>query len=285
METIQLEIIKKVQSIHSPFMDHVFEGITMLGEEAIAILLASFILWCLNKKQGFRLAFVLLSGLLINTSLKEVFDVKRPIGMEGVRSLRTHTATGKSFPSGHTQMVTMLFAWLSFQIKRPWFTVFSGLSILGVALSRVYLGVHWPTDVIASVFIGVIWVVLSMKFMPVIENHVVKSCILITMLSWFGAVLFYSHDYMKVLGMMTGLMVSMVVQDRYIDFEPMGTNIQKTCMFLVGILGVIVILLTLKTLLPKSIVSDTLRYGIMVFWLGAMLPAAYMRVIHKRADK
>ncbi len=77
----------------------------------------------------------------------------------------------------------------------------------------------------------------------------------------------------------------MVVQDRYIDFEPMGTNIQKTCMFLVGILGVIVILLTLKTLLPKSIVSDTLRYGIMVFWLGAMLPAAYMRVIHKRADK
>ncbi len=79
METIQLEIIKKVQSIHSPFMDHVFEGITMLGEEAIAILLASFILWCLNKKQGFRLAFVLLSGLLINTSLKEVFDVKRPL--------------------------------------------------------------------------------------------------------------------------------------------------------------------------------------------------------------
>lgn len=285
LESLQLEIIKKVQTIHSPVMDHIFEGVTMLGEEVIAILLASFILWCLSKKQGFRLAFVLLSGLLINTSLKEAFDVKRPIGMEGVRSLRTHTATGKSFPSGHTQMVTMLFTWLAFQVKRPAFTVFSVISILSVAVSRVYLGVHWPTDVIASVVIGVLWVALSLKFMPVIEDNVLKSAVLITAVSWLGAAIFYSHDYMKVLGMMTGLMVSMLVQDLYINFEPTGTRGQKSLMFLVGILGVIGILLTLKTALPKSVMSDTLRYAVMVFWIGAILPAGYMKVLDKLKSK
>lgn len=281
LETVQLEIIKKVQSFHTPWMDHFFEGITMLGEEALAILLASFILWCLNRKQGIRLAFVLLSGLLINTSLKEIFDITRPIGLDGVRSLRTHTATGKSFPSGHTQMVTMLFTWLSFQIKRPAFTALSALSVIGVAVSRVYLGVHWPTDVIASVFIGVLWVVLSKRYMPVIEDNVVKSVVLITLISWMGALVFYSDDYMKVLGMMTGLMVSILLQDLYIDFEPMGTRFEKMCMFFVGVMGVVVIVLTLKFLLPESIISDTLRYGMMVVWIGALLPAGYMKVIRK----
>jgi membrane-associated phospholipid phosphatase len=100
---MQLEIIKAIQSISNPFFDVFFQGITLFGEEGVAILVGASLLWCIQTRKGYEYAYMLLTGLLVNVTLKEIFDISQPIGLDGVRSLRVETATGKSFPSGHTQ--------------------------------------------------------------------------------------------------------------------------------------------------------------------------------------
>ena len=55
---------------------------------------------------GERLLFALIGNVALNTGVKEFFKVQRPIGVDGIESMRVSTATGYSFPSGHTQIGT-----------------------------------------------------------------------------------------------------------------------------------------------------------------------------------
>ena len=57
----------------------------------------------IDKKFGEYLAYSVLTGMTLNNGLKSLFDMPRPIGEEGIRTLREETATGQSFPSGHSQ--------------------------------------------------------------------------------------------------------------------------------------------------------------------------------------
>ncbi len=88
--------------------------------------------------------------------LKMFFDVSRP--MDGVME-----AFGKSFPSGHATVATVFFVMLMFTfddyfvgIKRHIFNFFCISSIFLIAISRVYLGVHWVSDVLGGVGLGLI---------------------------------------------------------------------------------------------------------------------------------
>ena len=99
----ELNIIRAIQSIANPFLDGLFQFITMFGEEAILIPLIAVIYWAFNKRMGEFIAYASLTSVLVNGAIKDIFKAKRPIGEPGIRSLRVETATGYSFPSGHTQ--------------------------------------------------------------------------------------------------------------------------------------------------------------------------------------
>ena len=103
---MELEILKAIQSIANPFFDTLFQGITILGEQTVIIVAIALIYWAINKRLGVFIAYSTLTNTLVNGAIKGVFNRKRPIGEPGIRSLRTHTATGYSFPSGHTQQAT-----------------------------------------------------------------------------------------------------------------------------------------------------------------------------------
>ena len=116
----ELNIIRSIQSIASPFLDGLFQLITMFGEEAILIPLIAVIYWTFNKKMGEYIAYSSLTSVLINGAVKDVFKAKRPIGEPGIRSLRVETATGYSFPSGHTQTATTFWTSLMIIFRQKW---------------------------------------------------------------------------------------------------------------------------------------------------------------------
>ena len=133
----------------------------MTGEETFYILVASIIFWCVNKKFGYKLGFALLTSTIVNNALKDIVNSPRPIGISGIRSLRIETATGQSFPSGHTQGSTTFWVSCIIQIKKKWIYIVGILVIILVGFSRMYLGVHYPIDVIGGIVIGIIWIFLS----------------------------------------------------------------------------------------------------------------------------
>ncbi|MGH9458938.1 MAG: phosphatase PAP2 family protein [Thermoanaerobaculia bacterium] len=103
-------------------------------------------------------------GGVLNWILKAYFHRQRPDLAEAMRS-----ATGYSFPSGHAMGSTIVFgalAYLAMRYFRSWRTRSAALSIaiasvLAICLSRVYLGVHWLTDIVAGVSAGLVWVLAT----------------------------------------------------------------------------------------------------------------------------
>ena len=91
---MELALLKWIQSFSSPFWDGMFQLITMLGEQWAVILVLAVSYWAFDKKTGEELAFTLLVSGLSNNILKGFFRFERPIGIDGIRTLRAHTATG-----------------------------------------------------------------------------------------------------------------------------------------------------------------------------------------------
>lgn len=148
------------------WFEYAVSDITALGGYAVLTLLVglSAIYLILQKHWGSALvvAASVISGTLLVSVFKAVFDRARP---EVVDHL-TH-ATSSSFPSGHASAATLTYLTLGLMIasaqdrrRTRAFVVVSALSIaLLVGFSRVYLGVHWPSDVVAGWSFGAAWAI------------------------------------------------------------------------------------------------------------------------------
>lgn len=113
-------------------------------------------------------------GLLLNVLVKHVFQRARPVSNDALLMLHTY-----SFPSGHTAGATVwwgFFTVLVFTHRPPWpwraATLVSAIGLVCLtALSRVYLGVHYLSDVLAAVAEGCAWLVLCFMAIPARRAH------------------------------------------------------------------------------------------------------------------
>ena len=155
------------ENITCPLLDTVIPFITKLGDRgyfwiAFALLLALF---PKTRKAGITMALALLMGLLVcNVVMKPLFARIRPyeyqrLFHDRVIPLLIHPESSFSFPSGHT-IASFEAATAILLRHRKLGTAAMVLAIL-IAFSRMYLYVHYPTDVIVSVFLGISLAVLA----------------------------------------------------------------------------------------------------------------------------
>lgn len=154
------------ESIRSVELTNIFIFITDLGNPFIisSICLAFLMLLWIHKKTSHMLQFIvtLLSTALVIFLTKEIIQLPRPTG--GLIN-----ETGYSFASGHAMFATVFFGLVFYSYKdhfknrtlRLLFIILNILFILAIGISRVYLGVHYMTDVIAGFFIGTIITAIS----------------------------------------------------------------------------------------------------------------------------
>lgn len=163
-DTDQLDqtVLDGLRHFNSPTLDVVARGFSALGSEAIVVLLILLlVLFGWQRRWGAASALLLttVGAQLLNNVLKDLFQRTRPAPVIGLIP-----AQAFSFPSGHA-MVSMAFytflAYLSWRVLRGWQrTALTGgllLLVLLIGLSRLYLGVHYLTDVVAGYLAGFFW--------------------------------------------------------------------------------------------------------------------------------
>ncbi len=266
---MELNIIKAIQSIRNGFFDVFFEGVTILGEEMVFILLFSIAYWCYNKRESIKFIFIFLLSSILNLSLKEIINRDRPIGIEGVFSLREQTATGKAMPSGHTQGATTFYYYIMKYFNRKWLWILGSIIIALVGISRIYLGVHWPTDVIVGILLGIGMVYLGLWVFKEMKEYMLYVMIIVSNLA---LVLFFSDDLITATAIITGACIGVMIESRWIDFTEKASFRTQIIKVLIGIIGVLVIKEGIKLITPDIYLVDYIRYTLLGLWVSAGAP-------------
>ena len=290
---IQINILKFFQSIRNPILNALFLILTISTEAPVIIIMTAIMYWCVNKKYGQKLLFALIPNIVINTGIKEFVKAPRPIGTAGLESLRVSTATGYSFPSGHTQTATTFWTSLIIIFRQKWMYILGSVMILGVGVSRLYLGVHWPIDVICGWIFGIFFTVIFTKIFDIVDKNK-KYKLLLLMLVPFIIFIFIvkSESYIKIFGLLVGLVLGYIIEDNFIKFNTIvdykkqanfssnvDTNkdyiVKSAYRFILGIFTLLLVYLTLKYIMPENTLFNFIRYLIVSLYAVAGVPALF----------
>ena len=270
-------IILFLQQYSSPFFDGFFQFITMLGEEYFYIFMLSFVFWCVDKRFGYKLSFAFLFSGMINAVAKSIVGAKRPIGVEGIRSLRVETATGNSFPSGHTQNITAFWVSLMKRLRRRWGYVVGCVLILLVGVSRLYLGVHWPVDVVGGIVLGTASALIAdVLFERATRGN--RAWGSLPLLIPAVAVAFTwrdSADLVKGAGTFAGFLVGYAIETGFVRFSEKAPGWKQAVKFVLGLMVTLGLKEGLKLIFPHAPAFDFLRYLLLGLWITVGAPLVF----------
>lgn len=274
---MELGILRNIQSIANPFLDLLFQLITICGEQLVLISIISIIYWALDKKFGEYIAYSVLTSVLLNNAIKDIFKMKRPIGEEGIRTLREETATGYSFPSGHTQGASSFYGAMAIYLKKRVMYIIATVMIILIGFSRLYLGVHYPKDVIVGGVLGVLTSLICYKLYNKVENKMLLY--VITFAIFIPALTFaHSADFIKGMGTYLGFIIGIYIEKKYVNFSTEGSTGNKIIRVLLGIVILLVLQLGLKVLLPSGTIFSFIRYSLISLVGIGVYPMAFKKL-------
>jgi undecaprenyl-diphosphatase len=173
------DAFKALRPYITPGRTQFMNAITFLGKHdaliPLNILLISYFIYKKKKWFAIRIGALALSSLLLKFILKLYFQRERP-DIPVIEKV-----AGYSFPSGHALIGVVFYGLVIFviwhEVKQKWLkiflTAFFVLLILLISFSRVYLRVHYASDVIAGMAVGFIWLILSLRIIHGIEKRFV----------------------------------------------------------------------------------------------------------------
>lgn len=155
---IELSILDWIQTLHMPFLDKIMVFITRLGDAGIIWIVLSIVLLLIPKtrKSGaVMVAALVVDVVLCNIVLKNLVARTRPYDVNTGVHLLVEKLHDYSFPSGHTaaSFASVTALYLAGE-KKLW--KFALVLACLIAISRLYLCVHYPTDVLGGILFGVI---------------------------------------------------------------------------------------------------------------------------------
>jgi membrane-associated phospholipid phosphatase len=156
-----IELILAIQSARTPFTDDFFRAITHLGGMA-HMYIVPLLIWCLGYRFGSRLLLTLLLSAAVNFWLKDLFAQPRPFAMDP--RIGPDREFGYGLPSGHAQHTAVEWGGIAAWVAKPWFSVLAVVLIALIGFSRVYLGVHFPSDVAAGWLLAAVILWLYLRY-------------------------------------------------------------------------------------------------------------------------
>ncbi|MEG0753547.1 MAG: phosphatase PAP2 family protein, partial [Angelakisella sp.] len=232
--------------------------------------------------------FSLFTSISINSLIKDTMRRPRPFLTEGWGGLRhvrienvfvdtVSVGDSFSFPSGHSQCAGTFFTAVALWLKKGWGYAVAAVLILGVMVSRVYLGVHFPSDVIVGATLGILSSVVCYWFFNRFYEKKIWMFSAVLLLSLPTLFLTPSSDTVKIIGVGIGAIAGLVWEVKSINFTVDGTFWHRVLRMLLGGAIILVLRMGLKVIFPETMFFDGLRYGFMGVAATGFIPWIFTR--------
>lgn len=286
------------EGLRRPWLDSLMLALTQLGDETAFLALALILFWCVDKRKGYYLMAVGILSTIASQFLKILCRIPRPwvrdpqfTIVEAARS----GAGGYSFPSGHSQASVGTFGSIAMTTRSRlvrWGCV--ALCVL-VPLSRMYLGVHTPQDVLVGSGLSVL---LLLVMRPVVlslhDAKLPKLFLLFTALAVVYVLYLECYPFpadidaenlasaRKNAYTLLGSIAAMAVVCRADQAHPFTTEAALPIQVLKAVGGIALVLLLqqglrwpLDTLFSGHLIARSVRYAIMVLFAGILWPKSF----------
>lgn len=159
-----IQVILWVQSLGN-WLTPIMKLFTFLGNQEFYLLVAPAILWCVDSTLGMRLGLFLMINGMLNTALKVAFHGPRPYWYTSDVKALGGAENSFGAPSGHAQNAVVVWGALAERVKRRWVWLVTIIIMLLIGLSRIYLAVHFPHDVLLGWVFGIVvlWLLLYLE--------------------------------------------------------------------------------------------------------------------------
>lgn len=286
---IQVDIIKAVQSISNSFFDFIFNAFSFLGEQYILIVIIALIYFVINKEKGEFIAMILFSSTLVNSLLKGIFFAPRPFQVDSdIINKRPSSATGTSFPSGHSQISSSFYGsiYLYFPIKKLLFLFVPVVLLIG--FSRMYLGAHFLTDVVAGISMG-LFVAISLnylyaRFKPYrFQIHIIIALIFLPFIFFsekYNLFIKMGTDFYKGYALLLGFIFSIYIERKYVNFTHNVDLKTKIYRFIGSLLTAAIVYGGLKLVFINTdiLIITFIRYFLLTFITLGIYPLLFLKI-------
>ena len=260
----EVSLMEGLQSTLGPGVIQFVSWLSAFGEELFLILLLGFLFWCYDKKMAKSIGLTLVMSVVWMASIENIALRRRPyFDHEGIKIYRVVepsadpldiSAQGYSFPSGHSAQAAGVFGGMAAYTKNKILIALAFVIPLLVGISRVVVGAHFPTDVLAGWVLGAFSLFVVQRLEKAVKNRwVFYSILLATALP--GLFFCKSEDFFSGFGLLVGFIAGVELEEKFVKFE--GTRHPVRCALRVA--GGVAVFFALNALLKLPFPKDFLN--------------------------
>jgi len=307
-----IQLIQVLQTL-SPALDAPMKFFSFLGTIEFYLVLIPLLYWVVDSRLGIRVLLILIGTDFLSTSFKQLLHQPRPYWVGDVKALGTETSYG--IPSSHASNSLSVWGFIASHFKREWLWAASGVLLFLIGLSRLYLGVHFPQDVLGGWLLGAFVLYLFIRLEPQVLPWLKRlsalaqigtgfgiSILMILLGLFIGALIASSPDpaewarfasqarspehYFTLAGAFFGAIAGYVLMIGHAQFGMDGSPARLVGRYFLGIAGLLVVYLGLDLVFGLLAAEESaagyvlryIRYAAVTLWAMFGAPWTFLRL-------
>ena len=290
----EVDLIEWVQGSMGKAGEIASRVFSFIGGETVSLLMIIALLFCYRKEIGKRVACAVLMAGVWFPMIKNIVLRVRPYMAHADRikclqlverdaDAMDIVQQGYSFPSGHGATAVSLFGSAAMEIRKRWMWFVAVITPLLIGLSRIAVGVHYPTDVLAGWAIGFLAILFNLLLQSRVKKEWLRYVIMLA-LALPGVFWCRSRDYFSALGLLIGAACAFPYEAKYVQFK----DTRNPWAMILRVIGAFAVYYALNTLLKLPFSKEfldngsvaaglvrTARYAVVLFIALAVYPRIF----------